>query len=87
MGVTKQQFAEHTGDVMSVSVLPSVDPNIFVSGSCDSLAKASSLAGATDKLIVFPLCSYISVGIPFDEDKLLPSKRRHLCFFINAKIP
>jgi guanine nucleotide-binding protein G(I)/G(S)/G(T) subunit beta-1 len=39
MGVTKQQFTDHQGDVMSVSVLPSVDKNIFVSGSCDSLAK------------------------------------------------
>ncbi len=62
MGVSKQQFTEHTGDVMSVSVLPSVDPNIFVSGSCDTLAKVSSLANATDKLLLFPLYSYISIA-------------------------
>jgi guanine nucleotide-binding protein G(I)/G(S)/G(T) subunit beta-1 len=30
---------DHSGDVMSVSVLPSVDPNVFVSGSCDATAK------------------------------------------------
>jgi hypothetical protein len=32
-------FTDHEGDVMSISVLPSVDPNMFVSGSCDTLAK------------------------------------------------
>ena len=32
-------FTDHGGDVMSVSILPSVDKNVFVSGSCDSLAK------------------------------------------------
>ncbi len=62
MGVTKQQFTEHTGDVLSVSVLPSVDPNIFVSSSCDALAKVSSLANATDKLLLFPLYSYFSIA-------------------------
>ena len=35
----KQTFKEHEGDVMSLSVLPSVDVNMFISGSCDSLAK------------------------------------------------
>ncbi|CAM9293897.1 unnamed protein product [Chrysoparadoxa australica] len=39
MGVTKSHFTDHGGDVMSVSILPSVDKNVFVSGSCDSLAK------------------------------------------------
>lgn len=32
-------FTDHGGDVMSVSILPLVDKNVFVSGSCDSLAK------------------------------------------------
>lgn len=32
----KKIFSDHTGDVMSVSIF---DSNIFVSGSCDSLAK------------------------------------------------
>lgn len=35
-------FTDHGGDVMSVSILPSVDKNVFVSGSCDSLAKVRS---------------------------------------------
>ncbi len=87
MGVTKQQFTGHMGDVMSVSVLPSIDPNIFVSGSCDTLAKVFSLASATDKLLLFPLCSYISIASPCHENKLLPSKSRRLCFFINAEMP
>jgi len=39
LGVAKQTFADHDGDVMSLSILPSVDPNMFISGSCDSLAK------------------------------------------------
>ncbi|CAM9885388.1 unnamed protein product, partial [Hapterophycus canaliculatus] len=39
MGVTTAHFTDHGGDVMSVSILPSVDKNVFVSGSCDSLAK------------------------------------------------
>ncbi len=54
MEVTKQQFTEHTGDVMSLSVLPNVDPNVFVSGSCDTLAKVSNLSNATEKLVLFP---------------------------------
>jgi guanine nucleotide-binding protein G(I)/G(S)/G(T) subunit beta-1 len=39
VGTSKTTFKDHEGDVMSLSVLPSVDPNMFVSGSCDSLAK------------------------------------------------
>lgn len=34
-----QNFTDHEGDVMSVSILPGIDPNLFVSGSCDSTAK------------------------------------------------
>lgn len=37
-GVKTHEFADHTGDVMSVSISPS-DPNIFVSGACDSTSK------------------------------------------------
>jgi guanine nucleotide-binding protein G(I)/G(S)/G(T) subunit beta-1 len=32
-------FRDHEADVMSVSVLPSVDKNVFVSGSCDTTAR------------------------------------------------
>jgi guanine nucleotide-binding protein G(I)/G(S)/G(T) subunit beta-1 len=39
LGQQKTTFTDHEGDVMSVSILPSVDPNMFVSGSCDSTAK------------------------------------------------
>lgn len=39
LGQPKTTFSDHDSDVMSVSVLPDVDPNMFVSGSCDSLAK------------------------------------------------
>jgi guanine nucleotide-binding protein G(I)/G(S)/G(T) subunit beta-1 len=39
MGQTKLTFTDHEGDVMSISMLPSVDANMFVSGSCDTLAK------------------------------------------------
>jgi guanine nucleotide-binding protein G(I)/G(S)/G(T) subunit beta-1 len=39
LGQAKQTFSDHEGDVMSLSILPSVDPNMFVSGSCDSMAK------------------------------------------------
>lgn len=39
LGVVKTTYEDHEGDVMSVSILPSVDPNLFVSGSCDSVAK------------------------------------------------
>ena len=31
--------SDHEGDVMSVSILSGVDPNLFISGSCDMLAK------------------------------------------------
>jgi WD40 repeat protein len=31
-GQSKQTFNEHEGDVMSLSILPAVDPNKFVSG-------------------------------------------------------
>eukprot|EP00953_Heterococcus_sp_UTEX-ZZ885_P032911 17154-Heterococcus_DN1.PRE.1 len=43
MGVTKAHFTDHMGDVMSVSILPLVDKNVFISGSCDSLAKLAIL--------------------------------------------
>jgi len=39
LGQSKTTFAGHDGDVMSISVLPLVDPNIFVSASCDTMAK------------------------------------------------
>jgi guanine nucleotide-binding protein G(I)/G(S)/G(T) subunit beta-1 len=39
LGKTTQKFADHEGDVMSLSILPAVDSNLFVSGSCDSTAK------------------------------------------------
>lgn len=39
LGQSKTTFSGHDGDVMSISVLPSVDPNVFVSGSCDTMAK------------------------------------------------
>lgn len=39
IGVAKTIFKDHDNDVMCVSILPEVDPNVFVSGSCDSLAK------------------------------------------------
>lgn len=32
-------FADHGGDVMSLSVLPHTNRNVFVSGSCDATAK------------------------------------------------
>lgn len=38
-GLFQAHFTDHGGDVMSVSILPAVDKNVFVSGSCDSLAK------------------------------------------------
>lgn len=38
-GNAKTTFSEHEGDVMGLTVLPDVDPNMFVSGSCDSFAK------------------------------------------------
>ena len=47
----KQTFKEHEGDVMSLSVLPSVDVNMFISGSCDSLAKVWDIR--TGKNIAF----------------------------------
>ena len=31
--------SDHEGDVMSIAILPEIDPNLFVSGSCDMLAK------------------------------------------------
>lgn len=39
LGQTKVTFSDHESDVMSVSILPEVDPNVFVSGSVDSMAK------------------------------------------------
>jgi guanine nucleotide-binding protein G(I)/G(S)/G(T) subunit beta-1 len=47
MGVTKAHFTDHMGDVMSVSILPHVDKNVFISGSCDSLAKVCTYALGT----------------------------------------
>lgn len=38
-GVATTTFNEHGGDVMSVSVAPGADRNVFVSGSCDASAK------------------------------------------------
>jgi guanine nucleotide-binding protein G(I)/G(S)/G(T) subunit beta-1 len=37
-GVKLQEFADHTGDVMSLSIAPN-DPNLFVSAACDATAK------------------------------------------------
>lgn len=37
-GVKTHEFVDHTGDVMSLSISPT-DPNLFVSGACDSTAK------------------------------------------------
>ena len=39
LGQRKHTFADHDSDVMSVSVLPAFDENIFISGSCDKTAK------------------------------------------------
>lgn len=36
-GVRVQEFNDHTGDVMSISLSP--NPNLFVSGACDAMAK------------------------------------------------
>ena len=32
LGQSKTVFTDHEGDVMSVSILPSVDQNMFISG-------------------------------------------------------
>lgn len=40
---------------MSLSVLPSVDVNMFISGSCDSLAKVWDIRTGT-LLFCFVLC-------------------------------
>jgi len=37
-GVRIQEFSDHTGDVMSISLSPS-NQNVFVSGACDATAK------------------------------------------------
>ncbi|KAG8858708.1 guanine nucleotide-binding protein subunit beta 1 [Tulasnella sp. 330] len=37
-GVRIQEFSDHTGDVMSLSLSPA-NPNVFVSGACDATAK------------------------------------------------
>lgn len=37
-GIKIQEFLDHLGDVMSLSIHPS-NPNIFVSGACDAFAK------------------------------------------------
>lgn len=36
LGQSKTVFTDHEGDVMSVSILPSVDPNMFISGNATS---------------------------------------------------
>jgi WD40 repeat protein len=38
LGQSKTVFTDHEGDVMSVSILPSVDPNMFISGQSSSLS-------------------------------------------------
>eukprot|EP00727_Mastigamoeba_balamuthi_P011193 m51a1_g6697 hypothetical protein (438) ;mRNA; r:84038-86455 len=38
-GTKLMEFNDHNGDVMSVSVLPEKDRNIFISGACDATAK------------------------------------------------
>eukprot|EP00002_Diphylleia_rotans_P038071 TRINITY_DN85_c2_g1_i1.p1 TRINITY_DN85_c2_g1~~TRINITY_DN85_c2_g1_i1.p1 ORF type:complete len:347 (-),score=65.79 TRINITY_DN85_c2_g1_i1:580-1620(-) len=38
-GNTMTTFSDHTGDVMSVSITPNQDKNVFVSGACDFNAK------------------------------------------------
>lgn len=42
-GTAKTTFVDHEGDVMSLDVQPDRDPNLFVSGSCDSFAKVWDL--------------------------------------------
>lgn len=42
-GTAKTTFVDHEGDVMSLAVQPEVDPNVFVSGSCDAFAKVWDL--------------------------------------------
>jgi guanine nucleotide-binding protein G(I)/G(S)/G(T) subunit beta-1 len=42
----RASFSEHTGDVMSVSLNSTKDPNMFVSGSCDSNAKVWDIRSA-----------------------------------------
>ncbi|KAL1920384.1 uncharacterized protein VTP21DRAFT_761 [Calcarisporiella thermophila] len=37
-GVKMEEFTDHTGDVMSISLSPS-NPNVFISGACDTTAK------------------------------------------------
>jgi len=39
MASEKVRFSDHEGDVMSLSVLPDVDRNLFVSGSCDATVR------------------------------------------------
>jgi len=38
-GAKVQEFADHTGDVMSLSVSPTESKNVFISGACDATAK------------------------------------------------
>jgi guanine nucleotide-binding protein G(I)/G(S)/G(T) subunit beta-1 len=38
-GTRTTEFNDHTGDVMSISLAPNGNPNLFVSGACDSTAK------------------------------------------------
>ena len=43
-------FIDHGGDVMSLSVLPSVNKNIFISGSCDATAKVRNTLSLSPSL-------------------------------------
>lgn len=73
----KQTFKEHEGDVMSLSVLPSVDVNMFISGSCDSLAKVWDIrTGEFNVLLMFSFCltsSHIQMNPPYLSSPLLCS--------------
>ncbi|KAL1918513.1 uncharacterized protein VTP21DRAFT_3173 [Calcarisporiella thermophila] len=44
-GVKTEEFTDHTGDVMSISLSPT-NPNTFISGSCDTTAKLWDLRTA-----------------------------------------
>ena len=73
LGQSKTTFSDHEGDVMSVSVLPSVDPNMFVSGSCDSLAKVRAvvlycLVFLSVQPVVLTVCSPACLPASFSCD-------------------
>jgi guanine nucleotide-binding protein G(I)/G(S)/G(T) subunit beta-1 len=52
LGKQKQIFTEHDGDVMSVAVKSDGDPNIFVSGSCDSTARVWDARTGTNSQMI-----------------------------------